>query len=650
MKIRFRDGQWRTSEVITTDTLGYGTYRWDFASRVDQFDPNVVLGLFTWDSAAPAENYREIDIEFAKWGDAGAPDNSQYVVQPYDTAGNLQRFNTVLTGSESSHEFTWHPDRVEFDSHQGLNLSGPEIFSWSYTGPDVPPEGAPSANARINVWLQGGNAPLDSQEVEVIVEAFTFLNGPTASFSHSTDNLEATFTDTSTDPDGTIVSWNWDFGDPSTSSDTSTAQNPVYTYAAAGTYNVFLEVTDDEANTDSVTIPVTVSEYVPPCTSSKAIPANQWIFFSLPCMPPGHQASTVFSSGPQEADYGSRWIIYTYNNAVGGGTPAYETLGAAETLNSGQGYLVYSLDAHTLEVEGEFNTVADVPLLDDAVNPPNDGVWNLVGNMHTGDVDWTDVIVDDNEGAAGVNFSNMDKLRGGTYDCEKTPDVHNSCSLWHVMYKYVSGSYQMYDGTGADSLSGWEAMWVRSHRADSISLPAAASDPPLAQAVADVYDQASAPSPGQLKKGGKGKGGGKRSGWAMELIAAATDLRDSGNMLGQRSDAKDGLDARDLEEWVPHASPYLTILFINPLFPPVEWGYSRDLRGNSGAFGGSWDFVVRASSGVSEVTLSWTGDELAFGNAVLTDLTTGQQVQVMPGGVYTFDVISSAHPFSLSVE
>lgn len=53
--------------------------------------------------------------------------------------------------------------------------------------------------------------------------------------------LTVRFMDTSTDPDGTIVSRNWNFGDGATSTD----QNPEHTYAAAAEYPVTLVVRDD---------------------------------------------------------------------------------------------------------------------------------------------------------------------------------------------------------------------------------------------------------------------------------------------------------------------------------------------------------------------------------------------------------------------
>tara|TARA_B100000519_G_scaffold32236_1_gene22479 strand:- start:18767 stop:21253 length:2487 start_codon:yes stop_codon:yes gene_type:complete len=79
---------------------------------------------------------------------------------------------------------------------------------------------------------------------------------PVAGFEVSTDELTATFSDTSTDPDDDIVSWDWSFGDGGSSS----AMNPVYTYAAEGTYSVSLTVTDSEGQSDTYSDTVTVSE------------------------------------------------------------------------------------------------------------------------------------------------------------------------------------------------------------------------------------------------------------------------------------------------------------------------------------------------------------------------------------------------------
>jgi PKD repeat protein len=79
---------------------------------------------------------------------------------------------------------------------------------------------------------------------------------PSAAFDFDCTDLDCSFTDSSTDSDGSIVSWSWDFGDGGT----STAQNPTHDYASAGTYTVTLTVTDDDGATDSESKTVTAQQ------------------------------------------------------------------------------------------------------------------------------------------------------------------------------------------------------------------------------------------------------------------------------------------------------------------------------------------------------------------------------------------------------
>jgi PKD repeat protein len=98
-----------------------------------------------------------------------------------------------------------------------------------------------SMNGQINVIQAAENQP------------------PTANFSFNCTNLNCEFTDQSSDSDGTVASWSWNFDD----SGSSSARNPVHSFAAPGTYSVSLTVTDNDDAQDSISRDVTVNEPLP---------------------------------------------------------------------------------------------------------------------------------------------------------------------------------------------------------------------------------------------------------------------------------------------------------------------------------------------------------------------------------------------------
>jgi subtilisin family serine protease len=102
---------------------------------------------------------------------------------------------------------------------------------------------------------------------------------PTASFTVSCTDLTCDFADTSTDDQGGVVAWSWDFGDGNTSTEqspswdfgdgnTSTEQSPSHTYSAENTYTVTLTATDDEGASGSASSEVTVPIPNQPPTAS----------------------------------------------------------------------------------------------------------------------------------------------------------------------------------------------------------------------------------------------------------------------------------------------------------------------------------------------------------------------------------------------
>jgi hypothetical protein len=174
MKITRKGNRWSCAEVIADASLGYGTYRFFIESPVANFDRNVVVGLFTW-SDNPAYNYREIDIEFTRWGDANAL-NGQYVVQPHYDPNGMYRFEMPAM-PQSTHSFTWGAGRVDFLSLRGFPVNpvpAPEDVISSWTGfANVPVPG--DENPRINLWLMDGKRPSNGAEVELIVNRVEFV-------------------------------------------------------------------------------------------------------------------------------------------------------------------------------------------------------------------------------------------------------------------------------------------------------------------------------------------------------------------------------------------------------------------------------------------------------------------------------------------
>ncbi|MCU1510024.1 MAG: cell surface protein [Glaciihabitans sp.] len=86
---------------------------------------------------------------------------------------------------------------------------------------------------------------------------------PTAAFtSVATAGSVAFDASGSTDSDGTISSYAWNFGDSSS----GTGKTPTHDYTVSGTYSVTLTVKDDGNLTDSVTHSVTVTVPAPPST------------------------------------------------------------------------------------------------------------------------------------------------------------------------------------------------------------------------------------------------------------------------------------------------------------------------------------------------------------------------------------------------
>lgn len=118
---------------------------------------------------------------------------------------------------------------------------------------------------------------IDLQLIRIVEDTVTVTAGgsnqpPTAGFTHTCNGLTCGFTSASTDPDGSISSYRWTFGDQTPEVTTPTAS---HAYAAGGSYTVTLSVTDNQgaADTDQRAVSVTAPGGTTPFTWSGAFGA-----------------------------------------------------------------------------------------------------------------------------------------------------------------------------------------------------------------------------------------------------------------------------------------------------------------------------------------------------------------------------------------
>jgi PKD repeat protein len=110
-----------------------------------------------------------------------------------------------------------------------------------------------SNTMRDNAWIKTGyNNQFDPNTFYSVGDEESVNVKPMANFTYTPVNPSTQdiiqFNDTSTDADGFIVSWLWDFDDGIK----STVQNPKHQYSNSGIYDVNLTVTDNGGYTDNI--------------------------------------------------------------------------------------------------------------------------------------------------------------------------------------------------------------------------------------------------------------------------------------------------------------------------------------------------------------------------------------------------------------
>jgi PKD repeat protein len=143
-----------------------------------------------------------------------------------------------------------------FDASASTDSDGSvDVFSWDF--------GDGSSDAAVNpahsyaaagdyiialIITDDDGATADSSQSLTVVSAGNNNNPPTASFSSSCVDLICNFdAGASTDSDGSVVSYDWNYGNGVT----GTGQTSAHNFATAGTYTINLTVTDNLGSASS---------------------------------------------------------------------------------------------------------------------------------------------------------------------------------------------------------------------------------------------------------------------------------------------------------------------------------------------------------------------------------------------------------------
>jgi PKD repeat protein len=139
--------------------------------------------------------------------------------------------STDSDGSISSRAWTFENGTPAASTEQTEEVTFGAAGTWTVTLTVTDNEGATAdATREVTVSTTPGN------------------QAPVADFTFTCSALDCTFADASTDADGTIETYLWDFGDGQTSPEV----NPSHSYAAEGEVTVTLTVTDDAGDTDEI--------------------------------------------------------------------------------------------------------------------------------------------------------------------------------------------------------------------------------------------------------------------------------------------------------------------------------------------------------------------------------------------------------------
>lgn len=195
----------------------------------------------------------------------------------------------------------------------------------------------------------------------------------------------------SSDPDGAIVSWDWDFGDGGT----GTGDQVTHSYAAPGDYAVTLTVTDNDGLSSTCAQPVHV---VPQFCFTLA--GNCWHLITIPCSPVDTDPWEVFDElrPPHQTLDLLRGNLHRYDHALQGYI-TYYPFAPAEfgPITPADGYWLWLFEDTTICYGAECSEMTE------AIDFPSMG-WYLIGSPQPNDTYFDDTLWY-HDGSAPSSFS-----------------------------------------------------------------------------------------------------------------------------------------------------------------------------------------------------------------------------------------------------
>ncbi len=267
-------------EKGTGNAIYHNNFAYNVENAFDKGNNN------TWDNGYPSGgNY---------WSDYAGTDNYKGMTQnisgsdgigdiPYKLSGGNDRdkyplMNTCeyaagIPNSPPTALFSYYPtnpfsgDTINFIDHSTDPNGEIDIESWHWnfgdgnTSSEQNPTHEYLHSGTYNISLKVNDGYGEESEYNITMKVLNVP--PVANFSYDppapTTADTINFTDASTDSDGTIANYTWDFGD-GTASD---KQNPEHKYHENGIYVVTLTVTDNEGAEMKITKKVTVANALP---------------------------------------------------------------------------------------------------------------------------------------------------------------------------------------------------------------------------------------------------------------------------------------------------------------------------------------------------------------------------------------------------